>query len=103
MQSKYPMIESYEVRFRTTMTLYNVIQAYDSSKDGSLPEAYSASMFRMNKLYHDLAKSNVQTRLNFAKLKLDYDIGYILVYENEENLSIQFSHAILKVKLFILI
>jgi len=91
------LIEAYEGRFAHTMNLVTQASFYNLTRDGSDQSGYAMSVLRMEDSMYKMIAINVEIRKTFALLKLDYDSHMIEVTEKDEDMTISFSHAIIKV------
>lgn len=97
LQNKFPLIEAYETRYRYSMMLYNFVELYDTTKYGGLQSSYTMAMAKIKSLMNQIATANVNTRLYFAQLGLNYDSYNLMITDHGSLVSYLFSHALIKV------
>lgn len=79
------------------MVLFNQGSFYNNSRFGDDESSYTMSTLRMEDSMKKMMKANIEIRKTFADLKLDYDSHDISIDEKGEDITISFSHSIIKV------
>jgi len=91
------LVEAYEGRFAHTMNLVTQASFYNATREGDDESSYSMSVLRMEDSMQKMIAINIEIRKTFSLLKFDYDSHMIEVTEKGEDMTISFSHAIIKV------
>ncbi len=94
------MIESYELRLKNSMVMYNVMLSLYFSRLGNDLDTFTVSYNRLRTLTNLVALYNVQIRKAFALQNLDCDSYPVEVIYEDQPLTLIFSHAIIKVQRF---
>lgn len=90
-------VDNYETRFKHTMILYNSVMLYNSSRDGTAETNFEMARIRVEDSMKKIMVSNVGIKRIFSELKIDYDAEQISIDEKGEEITISFSHSIIKV------
>jgi len=88
---------AYETRFKHTLILYNQAMIYNNSRAGNLKTNFEMASLRAEDSTNKMMIANTYLRKMFADYKIDYDIHSILIDENGEQMTISFSHSLIKV------
>ncbi len=91
------MIEWYELRMKHSLVMYNMMLSLYASRLNNDPTTYTVSFNRIIGLTNLLATCNMQTRKALALQKLDCDSYPVQVTYKGEQLTLIFSHAMIKV------